>query len=289
MADKSTNDKTPRRGAALGTPSGTPWATTPQSAAKADEPQSSKVTETVHMGPAMATAAAMGATSAARWSDSFDFAPWAGGPTMDAAPRAAPPMSPQSRARLQATLTRFRDADPIDSYENPWGESDGAGKPMSRRDAIRARAAAKRLAQLVGERDAVTGHFVDEDHYAEAETSDTQIADDNVVHDNVGHAAEAAPARSKKEAPQTARRPSYKIGGSRDITIESLPYGVINVIGDGIVAVVDGTIAAGTSVSTAIKPVTRLVPPAAAAGLVCIAGVGVFYGYSQALSLAWKV
>lgn len=251
--------------------SATPWLNAPTEPDRtpAQMPQA----ETVHMGPAAAPS-----STPDRWSDMFDYAPWGGGSTAPV-PMGAAPMSPEARARLQASLNRVRGTDTIDSYDNPWGDQPPESGPMSRRDAIRARAAAKRQAEIAEARDDMTGQFEPVDE--QVETIAPQNAQSAAPNTDKPSGKPKGGAKRRKKAPAT--------GGAKNISVESLPIGVINVIGDGVVAVVDGSISTGSTIATAMKPVVKMVPPVTVAGLVCVAGAGVFYSYAHALPVPWKI
>ncbi|MEG3620047.1 hypothetical protein V5T82_16400 [Magnetovibrio sp. PR-2] len=243
-------------------------AQTPWSSAPAPRQNAKPTTAAVNVGQAVENEP----DDSWQLNDALGYAPWANDPQpgFGAASATAGPMSPEARARMQASLTRFRDADPIDSYENPWGGTgeDDLKRPMTRREAIVARAAAKRRASIQGEREAM--------YTSQGAPDDSTEPDSDPVEQ---------PAETKKRRKSKSRTNAkqYKI------PVENLPVGVINVIGDGVVAVVDGTISAGNTVGTAMKPVVRLVPPTAATGLVCVAGAGVLLGYASAINIPWKI
>jgi hypothetical protein len=186
--------------------------------------------------------------------------------------------------------------DQIESYQNPWDAAASAGnaEPMSRRDAIRHRASAKRRAAIRAEQELEQTAWQNREE-AEAEAAAAAAE----VDAEVETADEPSPKKAKKSGKNEKPGKSGKNGkpgksevwalSPQNIPIENLPNGVINVLGDGLASVVDTGISAGNSITSAVKVGARAVPVVAATGMVGVAGVGMIYGYATNLPFVVKV
>jgi hypothetical protein len=169
----------------------------------------------------------------------------------------------------------YSSVDQISNYQNPWGDSSASasGRPLTRREAIRARAAARKKADI---------------HTGQEQAGSAWA----------GKEKPEKPATTKSEstevqhpAPQQGHSNSSQVWAlkSQDISVESLPNGVINILGDGLGVVINSGVSVGKSVSKVVKAGARVVPGVAATALVGVAGVSVVYGNVSSFPLTWKI
>ena len=171
--------------------------------------------------------------------------------------------------------------DRISNYNNPWGGSAAGadGQPLTRREAIRVRAAAKRRAGLNDGQQAETVWGAEKEVLEAVTKQSSEAAEETPS----APASEPAPAMGYK------KRSEVWALKSQDISVESLPNGVINVLGDGLGVVIDTGISAGNSITSVLKAGVRAAPAFTATGLVAIAGASVIYGNVTSFPLAWKI
>lgn len=272
MAKRTGTSKTRADRAAAA--SETPWVSTPD-APKAPVDDAKKATRTTST---PITSSQQGQTSSP-WTDTFEYSPWVSGSSTAGRPTHAAATATATRARIQAQQIRAS-ADQLSGYENPWNDA-GPGAdtgPLSRRDAIRARAAAKRRANIQAKAGDLDYGTIEEDDYEDLE--------DEAVEESSRPQREAR----KQTKPKGAEASSTVWAlGPQEIPVENLPMGVVNIIGDSVGAVVETGKSAGSSLNSALKTTLKTTPAIASVGMVGVAGTGLLLGYASSITMAWKI
>lgn len=255
----------------------TPWLSTPEPS----KPPIDDTRRTTTTSAAPVTSSGPAAV-ASPWTDTFEYAPWVGGSVSSGPTQTSVAAAAATRARIHAQQIRANLEQPV-SYQNPWEDSAASPTgPLSRRDAIRARAAAKKRASIQAEADTLAASF-DEDEF-----------DEDEIAAGADHPA-AAPRKKKTKKKKAAKAgkpaPSSAVWalGPQEIPVENLPMGVVNIIGDGVGAVFETGKSAGRSLSSAVKTTMETAPAVASAGMVGVAGAGLVFGYANGITMAWKI